>query len=91
MSSISRTQSIPVRNLAKPTLISISGGRIGHLAQIGRAEGLEMKPSQRIVVDMPFREIWNEQGVVSTTKVRKLSANDIADLLRQSKVRKPLR
>lgn len=46
-----------------------------------------MKPSQRMVVNIPLQEIWNERGVVSTTEVRKLSVDDIANLLRRGKLR----
>ena len=46
-----------------------------------------MELNQRIVSQMPLHELWNEHRIVSTKKIRDLSADDIADMLRLGKVR----
>lgn len=45
-----------------------------------------MRFDQRIVVQTPLHELWNEWGVVSEKELRELDASDIAELLRAGKV-----
>lgn len=45
-----------------------------------------MKPSQQTVT-FPLNELWNTQGIVSTKEIRYLSIGDIANLLRDGRVR----
>ena len=46
-----------------------------------------MELNQRIVSQMPQNELWNDHRIVSTKKIRSLSADDIADILRLGKAR----
>ncbi|HLM58984.1 MAG TPA: hypothetical protein VK422_22965 [Pyrinomonadaceae bacterium] len=45
-----------------------------------------MRFDQRIVSQMPLRELWNGRGVVSVKELRELNASDIAELLRGGKI-----
>jgi len=45
-----------------------------------------MRFDQRIVIHL-LREIWNDEGVLSTREVRYLNGSDIGELLRLGKVR----
>lgn len=45
-----------------------------------------MRFDQRIVSQMPLRELWDERGVVSVKELRQLNASDIAELLRAGAV-----
>jgi hypothetical protein len=45
-----------------------------------------MRCDQRIVLQTPLHEIWNELGVVSEKELRELNASDIIELLRAGKV-----
>lgn len=46
-----------------------------------------MKHSERIVIRMPLREIWDSSGVLTTTRTRTLDGSDVAALLRLGTVR----
>jgi len=45
-----------------------------------------MRFDQRVVSQTPLEELWNDQGVVSSTELRDLNALEIAELLRNGKV-----
>lgn len=46
-----------------------------------------MRFNQRIVSRIPLHELWDGSGTVSEKELRRLSASDIAGLLRAGKVR----
>lgn len=46
-----------------------------------------MRFDQRIVVQTPLNELWNESGVVSGQELRELNASEIAGMLRAGGVR----
>jgi hypothetical protein len=45
-----------------------------------------MRFDQRIVVQTPLNELWNERGVVNGQELRELNAADIAEMLRAGEV-----
>lgn len=46
-----------------------------------------MDSSVRIVVQIPLTELWNDSGVVTSSKKRQLRRNEISELLRTGRVR----
>ena len=46
-----------------------------------------MDPSLRVVMQMPLTELWDDAGLVTDVKLRHLSRNDVAAMLRQGRVR----
>src|SRR3954454_17586936 len=45
-----------------------------------------MQPSQRIVTRLPLAELWNDEGIVSSSRYRDLVTRDITSLLRMGAV-----
>ncbi len=46
-----------------------------------------MNPAKRIITELPLRELWDENGPISATCSRDLSAAGLRELLRQGPVR----
>lgn len=46
-----------------------------------------MDSSLRIVIQIPLCELWNDLGVVATSKKRQLRRNEISDMLHAGRVR----
>src|SRR5438552_1682533 len=46
-----------------------------------------MQASQRIVTELPLRELWDDSGPVAARRSRDLSAADLRELLRQGPLR----
>jgi hypothetical protein len=46
-----------------------------------------MQSSQRLITELPLHELWNDDGVVQSRKVRDLSIEDLRELVSRGAVR----
>lgn len=46
-----------------------------------------MQPNQRIVVQTPLTELWDDSGPIALSRLRTVGRDDVADLLRSGPVR----
>ena len=50
-----------------------------------------MDPSQRVVTQMPLRELWTDRGPLAVTRLRSLGASDLAVALHAGPLLSPTR
>jgi hypothetical protein len=44
---------------------------------------IKMEPSKRAVIEIPMKEIWDQEGVIEATRDRYLSADDLKNMLKK--------
>jgi len=44
---------------------------------------MEMNPSKRVVIEIPMKEIWDQDGAIEATRDRYLSADDLKTMLKK--------